>query len=78
MAMGIPLVCNAGVGDTDSIVHTYQSGIVIEKLNKETYEKAVEKGISYDREKTRTGANEYFSLETGVTRYAAIYKNLIG
>ncbi|NGF75911.1 glycosyltransferase family 4 protein [Fluviicola sp. SGL-29] len=78
MAMGIPLVCNAGVGDTDRIVRQYHSGTVIETLNDVSYEQAVGKGISYDRNKTLTGATEYFSLESGVARYAKIYETLIG
>lgn len=78
MAMGIPLVCNAGVGDTDRIVTHYHSGTVIEELNKHSYEQAVEQGISYDRNKTLEGANEYFSLKTGVDRYTSIYETLIG
>lgn len=78
MAMGIPLVCNAGVGDTDKIVIAYESGVVIQHLNEQSYEESVEKGISYNREKTIEGANEHFALETGVKRYAKIYEELIG
>lgn len=77
MAMGIPLVCNAGVGDTDNIVITYESGMVIENLNEQSYEEAVKKGVLYGRDKTIEGAKEYFSLETGVKRYSEIYKALI-
>ncbi len=78
MAMGIPLVCNAGVGDTDAIVFRYKAGTVIGEFSSSAYEEAVRKGISYDRNRTMEGAKEYFSLETGVERYAAIYEALIG
>ena len=33
MAMGIPIICNSGVGDVDFIVEKYQSGIVINDFN---------------------------------------------
>lgn len=78
MAMGIPLVCNAGVGDTDRIVIHYQSGTVIQEMNEQSYDTAVQKGISYNKEKTIEGAKDYFSLETGVEKYAKIYATLIG
>lgn len=77
MAMGIPLVCNAGVGDTDAIVFRYKAGTVIDAFSSSAYEEAVRKGISYDRNRTMEGAKEYFSLETGVERYAAIYEALV-
>lgn len=77
MAMGIPLVCNAGVGDTDSIVINYESGVVIENLNEQSYKEAVENGISYNREKTIKGAKEHFALKAGVERYAKIYEEFI-
>lgn len=77
MAMGIPLICNAGVGDTDSIVISYESGIVINQLDEQSYKEVVEKGISFNQEKTIKGANEHFSLEIGVNRYAKIYEELI-
>lgn len=78
MVMGIPLICNAGVGDTDAIVTRYESGTVINEFSQSAYEEAVRKGISYDKSKTVEGAKEYFSLETGVERYARIYGELIG
>ena len=40
MAMGIPLVCNAGVGDTDRIVEKYQSGKIIAEFSDDAYEKS--------------------------------------
>lgn len=78
MAMGIPLVCNAGVGDTDVIVTEYEAGTVIQNLDNSSYEKVVKKEIPYNRDKTIEGAKNYFSLETGVEKYAEIYRELIG
>jgi len=34
MGMGIPIICNSGVGDVDFIVEKYKSGFVLKDLNK--------------------------------------------
>jgi glycosyltransferase involved in cell wall biosynthesis len=71
MAMGVPVICNAGVGDTDKIVHDYQSGIVLNELNETAYRQL--ELTAYNSTKLRQGAIEFFSLEEGVRRYAAVY-----
>lgn len=78
MAMGIPLVCNAGVGDTDAIVIKYEAGIVVKDFKQSAYEHTVKRGIPFNRDKTIEGAKAYFSLDTGVEKYATIYEELIG
>lgn len=71
MAMGIPLICNAGVGDTDRVVQTYQSGVVLDTLNEAVYGKL--ELTHFDGNHLRLGAIAFFSLEEGVNRYAAVY-----
>ena len=43
MAMGIPIVCNTGVGDTDKIVLDYSSGVLVNSFTTEDYAIAIEK-----------------------------------
>lgn len=74
MAMGIPLTCNSGVGDTDEIVKKYKAGSVVEQLNVEGYKNAI--GKNFDQESTIKGANEFFSLEAGVNAFEKVYKSL--
>src|SRR5688500_8417668 len=42
MAMGIPIVCNNAVGDTEEVVEKYKAGIVIKEFSQPAYEHAVE------------------------------------
>lgn len=77
MAMGVPLVCNAGVGDTDKIVKDYQAGIVISSFTKETYQKHVKLPIPYDKTSTMKGAKEFFGLVKGVQLYKSCYEKII-
>ena len=74
MAMGVPLICNANVGDTDLIVTKYESGIVIDKFDKETFKNNIIDPSKFDSDKISEGAKDYFSLTEGVQRYLSVYK----
>ncbi len=77
MAMGIPLICNAGVGDTDRVVQDYKAGIVLSELNEENYRLIDAERSLFDREKTMKGAKEFYGLEEGVRRYLQVYLQLL-
>ena len=74
MAMGIPLICNAGVGDTDEIVLKYHSGKVIDTFSEDAYRVAIQNKEIFDPHKISEGAKMYFSLEEGVKRYLHVYE----
>lgn len=76
MAMGIPLICNRGVGDTDKVVHEYAAGIVLEELNIETYRSNLLSNSNFNSSKTMEGAKEFYSLELGVQRYLKVYDKM--
>jgi glycosyltransferase involved in cell wall biosynthesis len=79
MGMGIPLLCNSGVGDTDAIVSHYGSGMVIDLRDADAMKQAV---LKFDTLKNISpesiirGAREFFSLESGSEKYLAIYRKL--
>jgi glycosyltransferase involved in cell wall biosynthesis len=77
MAMGIPLICNAGVGDTEMIVRKYKSGIVLDDISKVALENFSLDLSTFDKSSTLNGAKEYFGLENGVASYTSIYRELI-
>lgn len=77
MAMGIPVICNSGVGDTDEIVHSSESGIVIEQLNQESYMRAIQKmdELQLNQQELPHATERIFGLKNGVQRYLSIYQN---
>jgi len=77
MAMGIPLICNSNVGDTDEIVRKYESGVVVDDFSKEAYTSAIAQLKSFDATKITAGAHAYFSLEEGVKRYNDVYTDIL-
>lgn len=78
MAMGKPLVCNTGVGDTDRIVENYKAGKLISSFDTESYLSAKVEPLEFNKELIMQGAQEYFSLEEGVQRYLKVYKKING
>ena len=74
MAMGVPLICNSGVGDTDEIVIKYNSGKVISEFSNEEYLKVIHEDPNYNKNEIIAGARDYFALEEGVKRYLSVYK----
>ncbi len=79
MAMGKPVICNSGVGDTDHIIDKYHSGILIKEFSDTAYDKAIIETMNkkFDRTEIRSGAIDFFSLEKGIKQYADVYSKVL-
>jgi len=81
MAMGLPVICNAGVGDSDAIVNEWEAGLVLPDLTDSSLEQGAEDWLrlynSYSSEKIRSGALEVFSLTKGVEKYYSVYLDMV-
>ncbi|OFZ53476.1 MAG: hypothetical protein A3D92_20335 [Bacteroidetes bacterium RIFCSPHIGHO2_02_FULL_44_7] len=76
MAMGVPLICNAGIGDTSEIVESQNSGTVIKEFTESAYIAAINGEQIFDSTAISAGAKTIFSLEEGVKRYLKVYEHL--
>lgn len=80
MAMRIPVITNAGVGDVADIVEKYQSGIVMKDLNEKEFllaTNSMSEEISFDKNAIRNGAKEYYNLDRAIEKYHEIYQNIL-
>ena len=80
MAMGVPIICNAGVGDSAAIVEKYGSGYVIDRCDEENFKEVSQRWEeikSIPKEQIRLGAEAYFALDKGVEAYHEIYQKLL-
>lgn len=80
MAMGIPIITNAGVGDVAEIVAKYNSGMVLKELNEQGFLGAAElisQGISFDKTHIRNGAKEFYDLQSAIEKYLKIYEEIL-
>ncbi|WP_158797044.1 glycosyltransferase [Pedobacter sp. L105] len=76
MAMGVPVICNSGVGDTDQIVSCYDSGLTVMGDHFEETIRQLAAGRNYQKNKIRAGALDFFSLDNGIAQYHRIYSRI--
>ncbi len=80
LSMGIPVICNAGVGDTDYLFSAYSPGLLIENLTDEAYDNAISRlgeACQIPPQNLRAIALDYFALEKGVEAYQQIYQKVL-
>jgi glycosyltransferase involved in cell wall biosynthesis len=83
LACGLPLILNAGIGDSDSLVSDWKAGALLEEFSDEAYDdvsREVEAILSDSeiRTKMRNVARAVFDLETVAgERYAALYERVL-
>ena len=84
LACGLPLVLNAGVGDSDALINDWQAGVLIEDFSDHDYARAsreIESIVSNEKVKdeARTVAEKLFDLKRiGGERYASLYERVLG
>ena len=80
MAMGIPIVCNSGVGDTDYVIDKYDGGILVAEFAAESYQNVVQNIDTLkqlNKSKIKTGAEDFYSLEKGILEFAKAYQSAL-
>lgn len=82
LCMGIPTVCNDGVGDTSKIMEANKSGFVCRNYNEAEYSSAVEFIINAandpdEKSRLRAIGQKGFSLASGIEKYHLAYQKLL-
>ncbi|MDD4148661.1 MAG: glycosyltransferase [Bacteroidales bacterium] len=80
LGMGIPVICNADVGDIDKFVPENNLGMMISSFDTEALNntcKQIDSLIKIDKEHLRSVAVELFSLDKGVKLYYGVYQKLM-
>lgn len=79
LASGLPVLCNAGIGDTDDLLATNRVGVSVATFDRDSYIRALHEldDLAADRglrQRCRAVARQYFDLRTiGGTRYHRLY-----
>lgn len=79
MGMGIPLICNTGIGDTDAIVEKYNCGKLVDLADASTIDHliaGIDEVLAIPGTLIRAGAQDTFSLQQGVENYQRLYSSL--
>lgn len=83
LACGVPVIINDGVGDSGWIVRKHDVGVVLSDTAAQEFEQSLpvvkqlfdDPGIS---DRCRETARQYFDLNEGIRKYAALYRDLAG
>jgi glycosyltransferase involved in cell wall biosynthesis len=79
MGMGIPIITNTGIGDSDRIIADSKAGIMVREFNAIEYFKVINEIdviLKTDKENIVKKADHYFSLSNGINLYDNVYKSL--
>lgn len=79
LGLGIPLVCNAGVGDVEHIMQDCTQGIVVHNYTTHEYAQTIDTMLAHssiDTKQLHSVACTYYSLQHGIDAYEAVYKSL--
>ena len=81
LACGLPVIGNAGVGDTEEIILGNNLGSIVHNFEDEEFKRAFEIALALTKDDTFQSrameyVNQHMSIEVGVERYKEIYENL--
>lgn len=82
LAAGLPVVCNAGIGDTDDLVNQERVGVIVESFAEEKLAEAAGKALALTNEPGMQArcvavARKHFDLsKVGAARYRNVYRRL--
>jgi glycosyltransferase involved in cell wall biosynthesis len=78
MAMGLPIICNSGVGDTDYVMEKYECGFLVKDIS--NFDAAVDLSFNIKdipKEKIRAAAAEFYGLSNGISRCKCVYEKVL-
>jgi glycosyltransferase involved in cell wall biosynthesis len=79
LAMGIPVITNSGIGDSDSMILDSKAGLLVNDFTTEEYRSIIgqiDVLLKTDKTVFIKASQKYFSLETGIDLYNSVYKQL--
>jgi glycosyltransferase involved in cell wall biosynthesis len=80
LSMGIPVICNSGVGDVEAIVNGTGSGVVIDGFSKKDFQNAIAAIPALLQKEPlhiRQAVKPIYDLDHGIALYAASYKKVL-
>jgi glycosyltransferase involved in cell wall biosynthesis len=81
MAMGIPVITNAGVGDVQEVVKKYNGGYILNDFSDASFHEVIDQiiaGKHFDKAIIRQGAKDFYALDNAIARYKKVYDAVIG
>ena len=81
MNLGIPIICNSGVGDVDEIMEKSMPELLVKEFSNKEYERVINLITNNYKPNQKTiieTSHSYYSLDKGVEKYKEVYKEILG
>jgi glycosyltransferase involved in cell wall biosynthesis len=84
LAAGLPVVSNAGIGDTDELLEGHFVGVVVRDLNAQEFEMSADRALALAREPEikahcqRVALERFDLAQIGGARYRRVYERING
>ena len=81
MNLGIPIICNSGVGDVDEIMEKSMPELLVKDFSNKEYERVIDLITNNYKSNQKTiieTSHSYYSLEKGVEKYKEVYQEILG
>ncbi len=79
LAMGVPVITNSGIGDSDEMITSNNFGWIINSFDENSYTTTIEKMLQLkaDQSLIRNNAQKILSLEKGIESYLEVYADSV-
>ena len=79
MSLGIPIVCNDGIGDTTEILNKYHAGFTVANFSTVEYDSVIRQLLNakFDTKLIQDGARKEYNLQDGIVAYKQTYDKLL-
>lgn len=80
MNLGIPIICNTGVGDVEKIMNECMPELLVNDFNKKEYNRIINlilNNYKVNQQKIVNISRKYYSLKNGIKKYNDIYTQLL-
>ena len=80
LAMGIPVVTNAGVGDVDGTIESLDGGVIVSDFSTDAYARSIEhlpRVAALDPQALRERSRAIFDLQSGIAAYHRLYQSVL-
>ena len=81
MNLGIPIICNSGVGDVDEIMEKSMPELLVKDFSNKEYERVIDlitNNYKPNQKSIIETSHSYYSLEKGIDKYKEVYKEILG
>lgn len=79
LSMGIPVICNSGIGDVEQIMEQANAGFVLTDFTASSFAKAIQaipSLLAKEPFAIREGVKDIYSLSKGIEQYVSAYKDV--